>query len=202
MKKTNDAEATRTRILLAALRHVAFDGWTDTTLTHASDDCKVAPQMAKKLFPRGALDLALFFSVWADKETLKRLNKKDLADMRVRDRVTLGVRARLDLLHPHKKALAAALSYLARPPRGRHLPSIVWATADMIWRAAGDTSTDYNHYTKRILLSGVLTSVTLYWLNDDSPDHDSTWAFLDRRIDHVLKIGKVVGKFKNKVAGA
>ncbi len=101
-----------------------------------------------------------------------------------------------------REAVRAALTFLALPPRNIHLPKCVWATADKIWRAAGDTATDYNHYTKRILLSGVLSATTLYWLNDDSAKKEKTWAFLDRRIDNVLKIGQgmnqVIGKLKNK----
>jgi ubiquinone biosynthesis protein COQ9 len=161
--------------ILKALRDAPFDGWPDVRTI-------------------------LAFSSWANEQTLARLKRKDLASMRVRDRIALGVRTRLEILEPHREALMAALRYLAPPPRNIHLPKMVWATADAIWRAAGDTATDYNHYTKRILLSGVITATTLYWLNDDSDDHAATWAFLDKRIDNVLTIGKALGKLKGKTA--
>lgn len=181
MQKTRSSDARKTAALLKSLPHVPFDGWA-----HEADD----------LFPRGTLDLMLYFSAWADGEMLKKLGKKDLAGLRVRDKVTKGVRARLEALAPHKDAFGKALAYLAPPPRNIYLPKLVWKTADAIWRAAGDTATDYNHYTKRILLSGVLVSTSLYWLNDDSPRHEKTWAFLDRRIDNVLKIGAAAGKLR------
>jgi ubiquinone biosynthesis protein COQ9 len=67
-------------------------------------------------------------------------------------------------------------------------PQAVWRTADTMWKAAGDTSTDQNWYTKRMTLSAVLSAVVLYWLNDDSEGYSDTWAFLDRRIEDVMKI--------------
>jgi ubiquinone biosynthesis protein COQ9 len=180
MQKT--IEAAKTKVLLAALKNVPFDGWA-----HDPDD----------LFPRGGLDLALYFSDWADAEMLKRMAaRKDFGRLRVRDKIAAGVKARLEALEPHREAVAKSLAFMSAPQRGVRLPKMVWATADAIWRAAGDTATDYNHYTKRILLSGVLTSTTLYWLNDASPGHGKTWAFLERRIDNVLKLGALAGRLR------
>lgn len=122
---------------------------------------------------------------------------KKLAEMRIRDRVAHCVRTRLEILAPHLQALSSALAFLAMPPRNLLLPKMVWRTADTIWRACGDTSTDYNHYTKRLLLSGVQTSTALYWLNDKSDGHEKTWTFLGRRIDDVMKIGGAIGKLKS-----
>jgi len=195
MKKVNDPDALRTRILTSALRDVPFDGWTDAVLAKAARENHAA---ARELFPQGVLDLVLFFSAWADAQMLKKMPKKKLDALRVRDRVGFGVRTRLEILSAHREAVSSSLSFLAKPPRNLHLPKIVWATADKIWRAGGDTATDYNHYTKRILLSGVLTSTTLCWLNDDSEGHEKTWAFLERRIDEVLKIGQALGRFRRK----
>jgi ubiquinone biosynthesis protein COQ9 len=74
---------------------------------------------------------------------------------------------------------------------------LIWGTADHIWNALGDTSRDYNWYTKRATLSAVYSSTALYWLGDDSPDHMATWAFLDRRIEDVMQIEKLKAKARN-----
>jgi ubiquinone biosynthesis protein COQ9 len=175
MKNVN---APRLAVLQAALPHIPFDGFTEETLSRAGKECRLSEDKLHELFPRGPHDLALAFPEWADAEMLKRLPPKKLAAMRVRDKVETAVWERLKVLTPHRAAFEASLKYFAKPPRNIHVPKIVWATADRIWRAAGDTATDYNHYTKRLLLSGVLASTSLYWLNDKSENFENTRAFL------------------------
>lgn len=185
-------------ILLAALPDVAFDGWHDGLIAAAAAKCDISVEDAEKLFPAGTTDLVLHFSDWADARMVERLEKKDLSGMKVRDKIALGVRTRLEVLAPWKQAVSTALAHMGLPPRNLHLPPRVWQTADHIWWIAGDTATDYNHYTKRILLSGVISTTTCFWLSDDSDAHADSWRFLDRRIDNVLKLGKFLGTLGGK----
>jgi ubiquinone biosynthesis protein COQ9 len=188
----------KTRFLLAALPDVPFDGWTEALMERTAKRLKLPQGKVAAAFPQGVRDLVIYFSGWATEETLKKLKKPALASLRVRDRITLGVRTRLEILQPYKQAVAVALSFMALPPHSFMMPKLVWNTADRLWWAAGDTATDYNHYTKRLLLSGVLTSTTLYWLNDTSKHQAQTWSFLDRRIENVLKIGQKMAQFKKR----
>ena len=57
-----------------------------------------------------------------------------------------------------------------------------------MWRCAGDTSTDYNFYTKRASLSAVYSATLLAFLADDTDDMSKTEAFLDRRLADIAKI--------------
>jgi ubiquinone biosynthesis protein COQ9 len=199
MAKTTDRpETLKSRLLEAALPDVAFDGWSDDLIAKAAARIKVSEDAAGDAFPQGAISLVRYFSEWADDKTLAKLPAQTLSKLKVPERITLGVRTRLEILAPHRQAVSAALAFLALPPRNIYLPKMVWATADKIWRAAGDTATDYNHYTKRLLLSGVLTSTTLYWLNDKSKDSENTWKFLDRRIENVLNVGQIISSFRKK----
>lgn len=197
--KSSAAADVRPALLLAALPDVAFDGWHENLLTDAARRAGIDAEAAEDAFPDGTRGLALYFSEWADQEMRKKLAREKLADMRVRDRVARGVEIRLEILTPWKAAVSSALSYLGTPPGGLLLPAHVWRTADIIWQAAGDTSTDYNRYTKRFLLSGVITATILYWLGDDSDEHADTRAFLSRRIDNVLKVGKATGTAGGKI---
>lgn len=192
----------RVKILQAALPDVAFDGWTEELLARAAKKSRVSPKALKQAFPDGVADLVPYFSEWADEEMQKRLKQAKKKDpraggtaLRTRDRIALGARTRLEILAPWKQAVSAALAYLSLPPRNLALPKMVWRTADVIWTEAGDTSTNYNRYTKRFLLSGVLTATTLYWLNDASKNNARTWAFLDRRIDNVVRIGRRISSY-------
>lgn len=188
----------KNKFLLTALPDVPFDGWTDALMERTGKKLKISEKKCHQLFPNGAEDLAIFFSEWATEETLKKLKKMKLSSLRMRDRITAGVRLRLEILSPYKLAVSSAMAFLSLPPRSFSLPKLVWHTADKLWWMAGDTSTDYNHYTKRLLLSGVLTSTMLYWLNDTSPENKQTWTFLDRRIENVLQIGQKLSRFKKR----
>ena len=130
---------------------------------------------------------------------LANLERRDLAKMRVRDRITMGVRVRLELLAPYREAVGRGLSFLALPIHTPLAAKCLYRSVDAIWRAAGDTSTDYNFYTKRLLLSGVYSSTVLFWLNDRSPDRVETWSFLDRRIENALRLGGTLGKMAGKL---
>lgn len=197
--KPADATALRDRLLQAALPDVAFDGWSDHLIARAAEKSGIEATEAAALFPQGVTSLLSHLSDWADRRTEEALLRQDLAAMRVRDRIALCVRTRLDILAPYKVAISAGLGAGADPRRAARLPRDLWASADRMWWLSGDTATDYNHYTKRILLSGVIVATTLYWLADTSDDHADSWAFLDRRIDNVLKIGRTVGTLKDRL---
>lgn len=193
---TYTTQTVRDAIIAAALPHVPFDGWSGAALMQAARHAGHDSQMARAVFPGGVAEALDHFSDWADRQMLERLAALDPASLRVRDRVRAAVEDRFDVLGPHREAVRQALVWRAVPPRGAGTARSVWRTADCIWNWAGDTATDYNRYTKRGLLCGILASATLYWLNDETPDMRATRAYVDRRIETVLKLGKVIGKIK------
>src|SRR5690625_3034808 len=187
-------EETRQALLQAALPHVMFDGWSETTLRAAARDLEIAPEMAMNAFPEGPRDLVEAFSHWADEEMLRRLADLDLDEMRMRERIAAGVRLRLEVLAPHREALRRSLSFLALPHHAPLATRLLWRTADLLWYGAGDSATEYNYYSKRLLLSGVISTTTLYWLEDNSEGFADTQSFLERRIEEVLRIGGRLGR--------
>lgn len=192
----DDNRHIRDAILGAALPAIPFDGWTADMLERAAVLAGHAPDMARAVFPRMELDAAAHFSDLADRRMQDALADTDSAALRVRDRIALAVRTRLEFLAPHQEAERLALALWVRPFRKVEGAKLVWKTADRIWLWAGDTATDYNHYTKRALLSGVLTSTILFWLNDATQGKGDTWGFLDRRIENALQLGKIAARVK------
>ena len=176
-------------VLDAALVHVPFDGWSDRTLRAAVAEAGVDPGLARALFPRGAVDLALAFHRRGDAVMLDRLKAADLVSMRYRDRVTAAIRYRLEAV-TDKEVVRRDTTLFALPTHAADGAKAIWGTADSIWTALGDTSRDVNWYTKRATLSAVYAATVLYWLGDDSIGHQNTWEFLDRRIDDVMRIEK------------
>ncbi len=184
----------RLALLDAALRHVPFDGWTWRAIDAAAKDLEIDPVEARRLYPGGPEEMIRAFSSEADRQMLAGLERLDLESMKVRDKVTAGVRLRLEAVAAHREAARRALAFFAMPQYVASGLRCLYRTVDAIWYAAGDTATDYNFYTKRGLLAGVYSSTLLYWLNDKSDDYAATWAFLDRRIAEVLKVAGRLGK--------
>jgi ubiquinone biosynthesis protein COQ9 len=181
---------TREALLEAALPHVVFDGWSETALRAAAREAGIDREMARLAFPRGGIDMALAFHHRADRQLAEALDRADLETMRIRDRVAFCVRKRIELVAEHREAVRRGASLFALPQNAPEGMRALWATADLIWDRCGDGSTDYNWYTKRMILSSVISATMLYWLGDQSTDYVSTWAFLDRRIDDVMQFEK------------
>jgi len=174
------------RLLDAALNHVVFDGWSEATFNAAVAEAGIDPALARALCPRGAVDLALAFHARGDAMMLELLGAAHLDGMRFRDRIALAVRFRLEAV-PDREAVRRGVALFALPQYAADGARAIWGTCDLIWNTLGDTSRDVNWYTKRATLSAVYSSTVLYWLGDDSPGHEATWAFLDRRIDGVMQ---------------
>ena len=190
------------RILDAALSHVPFDGWSEATLRRAAAEAGVDPALARALFPRGAVDLALAFHRRGDAAMVERLDATDLTGVRFRDRIAAAVRYRLEAVE-NRELVRRGMTLFALPQNASDGAQAIWGTADRIWSALGDTSDDVNWYTKRATLAGVYGSVVLFWLGDQSPGHADTWAFLDRRIDDVMRIEKAKAAVRdNRFASA
>lgn len=178
------------QILDAALMHVVFDGWSEATLSAAIADVGADAGAARALFPRGPVDLALAFHRRGDDAMVAALTPTVLAGMKIREKITHAIRLRLELMELDKEAVRRGTTLFALPIHAGDGVRALWETADKIWTAIGDTSDDYNWYTKRMTLSGVYSSVVLYWLGDHSDGHEATWAFLDRRIEDVMRFEK------------
>jgi ubiquinone biosynthesis protein COQ9 len=182
----------KTRILKRALIHVPFDGWLQDLLERAAEEVGLDPSYGWRLFPKGPLEAVSYWSELLDQEMLAALPPPE--GLRVREKVALGVKTRLRLLIPYREAARKTAAYLAFPTHLSQSSRLLYQTVSEIWYYAGDTSTDYNFYTKRGLLMWVYSSTFLYWLRDHSDNFEATWTFLDRRIDEVLALPRVPKK--------
>jgi ubiquinone biosynthesis protein COQ9 len=195
------SERFRACLLEAFAAQAARLGWTEAAFRAAVAESGLSEGEAQLACPRGAFDLIDAFATRADLSMLADLAEMDLAAMRIRDKVRAAVRARLEAQAPYKQAARAMTRALARPDRAPEGARLLWRTADLIWRALGDASTDENFYSKRAILSGVLASTYARWFADNSEDQSETWAFLDARIENVMQFEKFKARFK-PLAGA
>jgi ubiquinone biosynthesis protein COQ9 len=182
-----DPAALKQAVLEAALVHAAEDGFSERTLTRAAADAGVDCEMMLHLFPDGPASLLAYLSEQTDAEMQKLLAARDLAGMKVRERITTAVLTRLEVMKPHKEAARRAAAFLMMPANAALGMKLVYQTVDAMWRAVGDTSTDFNFYTKRAILAGVYTTTLMRWFTDNTADEAETHTFLDARIGNVMQ---------------
>jgi ubiquinone biosynthesis protein COQ9 len=193
-----DHTTAREDIIAAALPNVPFDGWTPEALRQAAAAAGYDPVTALRVFPRGPVEAVEAWVAQADRRMIAALEARTGAAAKTRERIALAIRLRLEELTPHREAVRRALALLALPHNAPLAASLVWHTVDAIWYAAGDTATDFNYYSKRVLLTGVYSATVVYWLDDKSEGCTETWKFLDRRLADVLRVPQMLGKLRGR----
>jgi ubiquinone biosynthesis protein COQ9 len=115
---------------------------------------------------------------------------ESLAPFPVRERIRKLVVFRLEAVRHHEEALRRAMTIMALPRHAGRSLRLGWQSADAMWRLAGDTATDYNHYTKRTILAGVYAATLAVFVGDESEGKAETFAFLDRRLEGIIRFEK------------
>lgn len=185
--------------------HAAFDGWNMHCLQAAADDLNIDHDVAQLAYDSATmmsntLPMKLLESwiSYVDAEMERRLPAEKLATMKIRERISALLITRLEIAEPHREAQRRAHAMMALPANIRTAMKIGWRSADHMWRLAGDTATDYNHYTKRIILSSIYTAILLNFINDESDNFEDTRSFVDRRIDNVMQFEKAKAGFLSR----
>jgi len=188
-------EQLRRTLALAVGEHAAFDGWSRKAVDSAAAELGLDPVQARLAMPKSKAGLIDCYIAEVDR-ALEVWAAGHVADLKIREKIRGLVWQRLEIMAPAREAVRSALAFLAMP---HNLPlgaRIGWRSADLMWRLAGDTSTDFNHYTKRLTLGAVYGSTLLAWLDDHSEGWADTGAFLDRRIDDVMRFEKAKAQWR------
>jgi len=180
-----------------------FDGWNETALIAAAEMAGVDPDVAKLAFPAKplngrAMDMIDAWIESVDQATEREWPQERLAELKVRERIRTLVAFRLAAVSDVDEAVRRAMAVMAMPQNAPRALRIGWRSSDIMWRLAGDTATDYNHYTKRTILAGIYSATLAVFINDDSDGKAKTYEFLDRRIDGVMKFEKAKAQLLGK----
>ncbi len=192
-KLPTDPTLDEIRAALAPLiaRNAAFDGWSYAAVDTAAVELEIEPDVAALAFNGNAMRMVDAWIDSIDQELARRLTASRLNALKIRDRITTLLATRLEIMNPDREALRRAMAIMAMPQNIVRGTKVGWRSADRMWRMAGDTASDFNHYTKRATLSAVYGSTISVFVNDESPDFIDTRAFLDRRIENVMQFEKV-----------
>ena len=185
-----DKQKAAAEILSQALKLAPFEGWTQQTLSKAALAAGYKKTDAIRVFPGGAIQAVETLFEHYNQAMVQALLGYHLDTMKIRERIATAVRLKLEIMEPDREAVRRALALIALPFYCQSSLRNLYKTVDDIWYSAGDTSTDFNFYTKRLMLAGVYSTTLTFWLDDTSASHEATWAFLDRRIEDVMQIEK------------
>ena len=192
MTISDDLTLEELRIALApAVADAAvFDGWTAQAVANAAEFACVDPAVATFAFKGGAMEMIAAWIASVDRAMEQGLSPATLSVLPIRERIRTLVQFRLDRIEGQREALRRALAIMAQPQNARRTLKLGWRSADAMWRLAGDTATDYNHYTKRATLAAIYSSTLAVFAFDESEGHAETRGFLDRRIEDVMRFEK------------
>ena len=198
MDEPTPLQQIRDRLALGVGENAVFDGWTREAVDSAAAQLGIDKAQARLAFPKDKAGMVDAYIHGVDLEMERRLPYAELAGMKIRERIRALVWTRIEIMAPAREAVRAGFAILAMPQNVPLGARIGWRSADLMWRLAGDTSTDFNHYTKRMTLGAVYGSTLLAWLDDDSEGWLSTAAFLDRRIDNVMQFEKWKAQWRGR----
>ncbi|HLO20155.1 MAG TPA: COQ9 family protein [Sphingomicrobium sp.] len=184
-------EKLRRELALAVGENAIFDGWSRQAVDSAAGQLGIDPVQARLAMPKTQTGMIDVYIQEVDRGLEAYFTPERLRQLKIREKIRALIWRRLEIMGPAREAVRRALAILAMPQNIPLALRISWRTADHMWRIAGDTSTDFNHYTKRMTLGAVYGSTLLVWLDDDSEGWTQTAEFLDRRIDDVMKIEKL-----------
>ncbi|MDP1600862.1 COQ9 family protein [Phenylobacterium sp.] len=183
--QTDWAEATEQQVLDAALTITATQGWTWPSVRAAGKAAALSAAETELLLPHGPADLAALLSRRHDARALAAL--PDPATLKIRERIRAAVAARIDAAAEDEAAVRRWSGYLSLPLNFTLGLKLLWESADALWRWAGDTATDENHYSKRAILSGILATALAIRL---SSGREAAMTFVDARIENVMSFEK------------
>ncbi|MEO7564879.1 MAG: COQ9 family protein [Sphingomicrobium sp.] len=196
MDQLSPLEALRRRLALSVGANAVFDGWTGAAVDSAAKQLDIDPAQARLAMPKTAAGKIDCYTAGVDRSLEAWAAENNIASLKIRERIRSLVWQRLQLMEPAREALRSALATLAMPQNLPLALRLSWRSADCMWRLAGDTSTDFNHYTKRMTLGAIYGSTVLAWLDDRSDGQSESAAFLDRRIDNVMQFEKTKAQWR------
>ena len=196
MADPSPLERLRRQLALAVGENAVFDGWSRPAVDSAARQLGIDPVQARLAMPKTQAGMINLYIQEVDRGLEAWFTPERLAKLKIREKIRALIWRRLEIMGPAREAVRRGLAILAMPQNIPLALRLSWRTADLMWRIAGDTSTDFNHYTKRMTLGAVYGSTLLVWLDDQSEGWTETAAFLDRRIDDVMKFEKLKAEWR------
>ncbi len=165
-------------------RLLIFDEWNNKLLLDAEKECGFVKGYCHIIFPNGLREIVDFFESWQDQKMLELLSQQE-TPAKIKDKIDLALKIRIKNCTP-KLVHLKNRTYFTTPSNTLFATKIGFRTCDLIWRYAGDTSIDYNYYTKRSLLFSVYISSILYYIQDESENNIDTDKYITKSLSGII----------------
>jgi ubiquinone biosynthesis protein COQ9 len=193
-----DSLTNKQKILNHFLETCLFEGWSNKALELAFIKAEIDVKFLPFIFENGCVDIADFFIRTIDEEMQKDVAGTDFGPMKIRDKIKNLVKIRLKINRQYKPQLQKLIQFYSHPKNIVLAFKNSYKTADLMWKIAGDNATDFNFYSKRIILTKIYIRVLLSFIKDESDNYQKTLDLLDREIEKVMQFAAFKFKVKNR----
>ena len=184
----------RLEFLNYAKAHISKNGLKHNTFKDISNKYKLDLNETELLFPEGNVDLIKFALEQLNIELEDYCKKIDLIRIPTHKRIKKVLLSKIFLMNKDKLFYKTISLNLLIPKRYFSLPKQLYKSVDQIWFISGDSSVDFNFYTKRLILSGIYSRIMLFFFNND--DQVGLEKILDEDLKRVSKIPEIKSKLK------
>ena len=184
----------RLEFLNYAKAHIAKNSLKQNTFKDISIKYKLDLNEIELLFPDGNVDLIKFVLEQLNSELEDYCKNIDLIRLPIHKRIKKVLLSKIFLLNKDKLFYKNIFLNLLIPKRHFSLPKQLYNSVDQIWFIVGDSSVDFNFYTKRLILSGIYLRIMLFFFNND--DQGDLEKILDENLKRVSKIPEIKSKLK------
>ena len=184
----------RLEVLKCAKIFVLEKGLTKNSLENISKRYGLDINETELLFPEGNIDFIKFTLEQLNHDLEEYCKKIDLIRLPVHKRIRKVLLSKISLMNKNKLFYRSIFLNLLIPKKNFSLSNQLYKSVDQIWFIAGDSSTDFNFYTKRLILSGIYSRVILFFFNNK--DQEELENILDESLKRVSKIPEIKSKLK------
>ena len=196
MKKSeNNYLLTKRQVVLRfAKKFVSENGLTKNCLENISKKYGLNTDETDLLFPQGNIDLIKFALEQLNNDLEVYCRQIDLIRLPIHKRIRKVLLSKISLMNKDKSFYRSIFLNLLIPKKNFSLSNQLYNSVDQIWFIAGDSSTDFNFYTKRLILSGIYSRVILFFFNNNNQEELEN--ILDESLKRVSKIPEIKSKLK------
>ena len=188
MKKQNNSNNKIKSIILQKLKKiVSVEGWSEKVLKQLLQN-GVEKSDLVTFFQYDYKELLKYSLEELNKSLEKEINKINIINYSLNKRIKKILMLRFNILNNDKEFYKKTFYHLLIPSNNKIMKSSLYKSVDTMWYLAGDNSTDFNFYTKRLILAVIYVNALFVLFNKNFDEVESN---IDRNLKKISKIPKI-----------
>ena len=187
MKKNNSNNKIKSIILQKLKKIVSVEGWSEKVLKQLLQN-GVEKSDLVTYFQYDYKELLKYSLEELNKSLEKEINKINIINYSLNKRIKKILMLRFNILNNDKEFYKKTFYHLLIPSNNKIMKSSLYKSVDTMWYLAGDNSTDFNFYTKRLILAVIYVNALFVLFNKNFDEVESN---IDRNLKKISKIPKI-----------